>query len=573
MVPLVALLPLGAASLVACGDSGSALMPASDTMSQDPGVSTGGDMRDPDRDEGATPAAPGDPTVTPNMGGEATVMPTLPIAPGEQDPGGPTGAEVPPQSQAPGLGPREPNTGPGGPRVAFEQPALFQVCTGLDGDATDLDHHNTVAMYDGYMIMPFAHEAGGGGVSLYDISNPCAPQRIGSGISREIRETHTVSISNIGGRWLFAAQREINTPAGGLQVWDISNVAQPTVVTKVPIAGHSYPNAYDFVTMATAPQGRYLYVAAGFLGFFIYDISDATAPELVGTYQTTPALRAQEVIVVGNLLFSSAAEGARVLLLDISDPIHPQPIPGGDFQLQTADGAQHNAYSGNLNGGRAYFARQSGTGGLIVYDIRNPEQPTRAGEFNDVGGNGGYSFFHGSNVFVGNSGFYSIYDAADLSNIQRIGRTNLQGDQDTITPIGNIAVLSVDADAQADRASAIVPWSTAIDTTAPSVNWVYPPSGATGLALTSRIGVTFDEGVDYKSAWRPGAVRMYPTDLGREASIEANVSVMDTAVNFVPAAPLAPQTSYTFEVVAGGVEDNVGNPTGTTFTATFTTGG
>jgi hypothetical protein len=232
-----------------------------------------------------------------------------------------------------------------------------------------------------------------------------------------------------------------------------------------------------------------------------------------------------------------------------------------------------NAYSGNVNGGRAYFARQSGAGGLIVYDIRNPEQPTLAGDFRAPGGNGGYVFFHGSDVFVGNSAFYSIYHAADPSSIQEVGRTTLQGDQDTITPIGNIAVLSVDAGARADWASAIVPWSKALDTTPPSPNWVYPPSGTTGIAPTSRIGVTFDEAVDYKSAWRPGAVRMYPTDAGPGASIAADVSVMGTVINLVPTARLAPRTKYTLAVVAGGVEDTAGNPIATTFTATFTTGG
>lgn len=475
-------------------------------------------------------------------------------------------------SEDPGLGPLVPDTGPGGPQVSFGADDLFDVCSYIDGGPSDQDHHNTAAMYDGYLVLPWAHEAGGGGVSFYDISDPCSPERISLGTSAEMRETHTVAISNLGGRWLFAAQKETGSGAGGLQVWDISDVTEPKVFSKAGIPGHSYPNAYDYVTMATAPQGRYLYVAAGFLGFFVVDISNPASLEIVAEYQTNPGLRTQEVIVVGNLLFSSAAEGARVVLLDISNPTEPTPIGGADFNLRPG-GTQSDAYSGNVNGGYAYFARQSGTGGVIIYDIKDPSNPTFVGDYNDSGGNGGYVFFQAPHLFVGNSNFFSVYDATNLSDISLVNRLQLTGDQDTITPFGNVALLSVDASANADRASAIAPWSTEVDSTPPSVNWVYPPSGSSGIARSSRIGVTFTEAVTYTSAWRPGAVRMYPTDLGPAASIAAHIDVMDTVVNLSPVEPLAAATEYTFEVVPGGVQDNVGNAVTEAFSATFTTGG
>src|SRR5687767_6684926 len=80
--PLALLLPLGAASLAACGDSsGSVPMPNTQTlpnmMSQTPAVSTGDGM-------GSIPPASSDPSVTPDAattGGEPTAIPSIPLAP------------------------------------------------------------------------------------------------------------------------------------------------------------------------------------------------------------------------------------------------------------------------------------------------------------------------------------------------------------------------------------------------------------------------------------------------------------------------------------------------------------
>jgi hypothetical protein len=473
------------------------------------------------------------------------------------------------------LGGRQPNRGPGVPRVTFADAELFQVCATVDGGDTDQDHHNFVSMYDGYMVMPWAHEAGGGGISFYDLSQPCAPRRIGVGLSDEMRESHTIAISNVaGGRWMFTAQRTVNQPGGGIQVWDIADVTAPRPVAKLDLEGHSYPGSYDYVVLAIAPQGRYLYVAAGFLGIFIVDIADPLRPALVRSYQVTPPLRAMQVIPVGNRLFASAAEGARVLLLDISDPTSPQPIPGGDFNVTaTAGGGAVAAYSSNFSGGYGYFARQAGAGGLVIYDLRNPRQPMLAGAFTDDGGNGGYVSLQGAFAFVGNSSFYSVYDIADPAAIRLVNKMQLQGDQDTVTVIGNLAILSVDDGAVDGQASAIAPWASAPDVTPPVVTWSAPGAGETGLARGAPIGVTFSEAIDQQSAWRPDAVRLFPTALGRAAAVAGAVTVLDTVLNFSPAAALDRQTEYTFEIVAGGVEDLSGNAVTQAFTTTFTTGG
>ena len=97
----------------------------------------------------------------------------------------------------PDFGMGESNAGPGGPSKTFTADQLFKNCAYLDGGDEDIvDHHNLVTMYDGYLLMPWAPEFGSGGLSFFDVSDPCAPKRVGHGYSPEMRETHTIPISN-----------------------------------------------------------------------------------------------------------------------------------------------------------------------------------------------------------------------------------------------------------------------------------------------------------------------------------------------------------------------------------------
>jgi hypothetical protein len=230
------------------------------------------------------------------------------------------------------------------------------------------------------------------------------------------------------------------------------------------------------------------------------------------------------------------------------------------------------AYFTNLVGGHVYYANKDGGGGLLVYDIRDPENPTYAGE-HISDGNGGYVFVQHGRAFVGESRFAAIYDVSNLPEITEIARLDLEGDLDTATPIGNLVVLSVDDDAIEDEGSAIAPFATEPDALAPSVAWTWPADGATGLRTTSRLGVSFDELIDVRSA-HEGSVRLYRSDAadpdaGRVPTV---VSAQEAIANVHPRCALEPNTEYTLEVMAGGVVDFNGNAVEETTTVTFTTG-
>jgi hypothetical protein len=515
-----------------------------------------------------------DETSAPDAGTDAGPLPTDAGSPdaGERvelcDPGADPGPFPAPDAW-------EPNRGPGAPTVSFTEDELYVNCALLDGGEQDTtDHHNLLTMYDGYLLMPWAPEFGAGGLTFWDISDPCSPEVIGSGFSRTMRETHAIGFSHVGGRWAVVAQLGLALAEGrgGVQFWDVSDPTAPEAVADLEVPGFVYPDAYARVTLSVFWQVPYVYAGGSDNGVYIIDAADPTDPRLVGQYVFEPVLRVGQVQVVGNLLVATAAEGPRTVLLDVSDPTDPQPIPGGDFLARDADGMPREAYFTNLVGSRVYYANKDGGGGLIIYDIRDPENPAFVGS-HISDGNGGYVFVQHDRAFVGESRFAAIYDVSDPSAITEIARLDLEGDLDTVTPIGNLAILSVDDEAAPDEGSAIAPFATEPDSVPPTVEWSWPPDGASGLRTTSRLGVSFDEMVDVRSA-HEGSVRLYRSDAadpdaGRVPTV---VSAQEAIVNVHPRCPLAPDTEYTLEVMAGGVVDFNGNAVPETTTITFTTG-
>lgn len=517
-----------------------------------------------------------DPTVSPSDAGTDAPMPPRDTG---VDSGPP--ARVPlcdPGALAPGPYPAPdgypPLRGPGIGAHTFPEAELGIACAYLDGGPWDrMDHHNLGVMYDGYLLMPIAPETGRGGIALFDLSNPCAPIRVGDGESMTMRETHSIGFSTLGGRWAVTNQltRLLAAGRGGIQFWDLRDTSAPVHSTDLELPGFGYPDAYARVSLSVFWQVPYVYVGVADNGVYIVDAVDPEHPVLVRQMPFEPVLRVGQVQAIGNLLIVTAAEGARTVLLDISDPEDPQPIPGGDFSVVDAGGEERDAYFSNASSGYVWYARKEGGGGVMAMDVRDPTRPRYGGDLMSDG-NGGYVFLHEGYAFVGESSFATIYDVRDLGRITEVRRMMLAGDLDTIVPLGNLALLSVDDEAEPDRASAIVPWQSAPDTRAPRVSWAWPSDGATGLAPSSRFGVTFDELVEPLTAFE-GSVRLYRAGADPDAGrVDGVVSAQESIVTFTPRCPLPPG-AYVLEIPAGGVTDSAGNPIAETFRATLTVGG
>lgn len=461
-----------------------------------------------------------------------------------------------------------PPVGPGAPNVAFAEAELHTACAYLPVGPTDENHHNTGFMLDGYLVRPWAHERGRGGIAVWDISDACNPVLVSNVLDEQIRETHATGLSNVGGRFISVAS------LGGIQIWDAADVASLRKVVDFTLPGVVYPNSYMRVVMSTFWQAPYMFIGGSDNGIFIVDASDAESPVLVAQYTPMPRFRVGQVIAVGNLLYAFSSEGSLAAIIDIGDPTAPRPIPGGTFSITNGmldrfgRPSPQPAYFGHVNGWRTYHPRIGISGGLAIFDVRDPRAPRFLGDFDAPDGDGGYVFLHEGTAFVGLSAYGVSLDVADPAAPSLIARFDHVGDVDTLTPFGNVVIVSVDDDAVPGQASAVMPFATAVDASPPEVNMVVPDEGAIDQPLSTRVGLTFTEFVEMNSVWR-GSVIVREVESGRV--IEGHLSGQEGVVSFWPTGALRPATEHEVLVPAGGVTDLNGNPISVAFRSTFTT--
>ncbi len=507
-----------------------------------------------------------------------------------------------------------PRTGPGVGAVTFTEEQLWQPCANLQGDPLrSADHHNLVAMVDGYVLMPWAPEDGvhryawnpetdggptptpespgtlatkpgvfGGGITFWDFSEPCAPTKVGEAWSPWMRESHTLGFSRVGDRTYLAVDflgYPSETPGteggppvkgdaiGGVGFWDITDPTAPFWASQVALPGHTYPDSYTRLTLSTFWQGPYVFASTAFRGIFVVDARDPLNPFVVDLDPSTedvidpitfPLAPVGSFHVWGNRAMASSAGVSKTGLFDVSDPLSPFLAFEGEFYTQDLEGDDAPYYFANLGADHALFARKESGGGPVVYDISEPDQaPVFVGQAISADGDGGYVFQHGNVLFQGESNFGALYDFTDPALPVEIGRVDLPGDVDTITPLGHLIIASVDEGGVAGEATKVFPWTTAPDAQPPRAGMRSPEDGATAVPITSRVGVVFDEMIEPVSAFE-GSFRVASAD--DLQAVPGSFNVQENIVNFTPDAPLRPGVTYTVELPADGLIDLAGNP-------------
>jgi len=447
-------------------------------------------------------------------------------------------------------------SGPGIPSITYPANDMFSVISTVGNGS-----YGTAMMVDGYLGLLRTN----GGLQLYDISNPYLPVQHVATPSMGLSEPHTYALTTaFGGRHLIVI-RGSGLGGTGFGVWDLSNSSQPTLTANYTVPG--VQGGYATGLFWLFAQNDVIYCPAGSLGLFIVDASTPTAP-VVAAQIPKSALGGFNTVLayaVGNtLVLANSDGGAGFALLDIGDPFNPV--------LLHSDPNTSIPYSGQVNGGKFFVAAVSNCiscpggnlGSFATYEI-GPSAFT-AVSTSGLPSRGGSAVVQDKYVHIAASSNYVKVHPAEPTAVV-VGTTanpTQGGDIDWVTPIGNLVALGDDQ----GGGTKLVPHQVGPDKFGASVTMIVPANNAVQQAVTSRIGLTFSDMVDIDSL-DPTTLLVRP--VGGQA-IAGSYSSQLGIVNFSPAAPLLPNTTYEVVVPQGGIRDWAGNGTPKTVTSVFSTG-
>jgi DNA-binding beta-propeller fold protein YncE len=455
--------------------------------------------------------------------------------------------------------------GPGVPKRRYPPSQIFQVIATIDAASGAPRAHGNASMHKGYLVVIFSEdgEPANGGFAFYDLADPYNPKlafRKEDVETHEIREAHGYGYSSSYGADLVVLQA-----AYGIQIWDWTEVTNPVRLSYLRLPGIEDSN-YALGAWWVFWQAPYIYIGGSGNGIYIVEASDPKNPLLVdrGAGRPNPipvsqtgGFRVGPIFAVGNVLVASSMEEAGYTTFDISDPKNPT-------LLETQTQNMPPVYSILVNGDRILGVDTYNN--FTVFDIGDPSR-FRYVNGVSLGGRGGYVTFQDGFAHAGASSHFAKIDMRNNANYEVVGTASSgiqDRDEDFAVALGNLVVISDDH----GNGSTIVPHQVEPDTLGPGVNMVVPHDGAVRQALTSRIGLTFTDAIDLRSLNSSTfIVRPYGS-----APLTGKYSTQTGVVNFVPDAPLQPQTVYEIVIPQGGVLDLSGNAAPQPFTSLFSTG-
>lgn len=465
------------------------------------------------------------------------------------------------------LAPAAALAGPGLGNLSYGAGEVFTVVGHVGNENGAPRAHGTASIHKGYLATIFSRDSGEGqgGFAFHDLSNPRSPVLVFAKDDSEtfpIREGHGYGASRVNGRDYVVLQA-----TEGVQFWDWTDVSAPVLVNYLKLPGVA---ASDYGTGAWWAfwAGSYVYVGGSGNGLFVLDAHDPATASLVdrvdqpnpiptsfvGSFKTGP------VSVCGELLVIAGMNESGITTMDVSDPVNPRLISSTNDRVFAP-----LVYSGVFNGGFLYGAGVDQI--LTVHDLRDPRHIVYSGKSAKLVEKGGYVSTQGGFAFLGASQAVYKVDVHDPTTPTVVGQgtSAVPGrDEDFATVIGNLIFDSDDH----GNGTAILPHQAAPDTTPPHVNFASPAAATVGRRLTTRIGLSFDDEIDFDSVDATTFIVRKPGG----ATLPGQYSYHMALLNFQPAAPLEADTTYEVVLPAGGIKDAVGNPLAETYVSIFSTG-
>ena len=197
----------------------------------------------------------------------------------------------------------------------------------------------------------FLYLANRNGISIYEVSDPNRPVRLGE-----------VTLPGSSNEIVVVGSRLFVSSPKGLYVLDLADPTHPRLIETFPM---TYPRA-----MAT--NGTHLYVGTRYNGVQIFDLHDGQSPSLVGSYTLQwPLAHFERILAIeerSGLLYLATGENG-LQIVDVKNPAQPEllgsvAIPGYSRGVQ-------------LEGDRAYVL--DARNGVSLVDISSPEEPRNLG--------------------------------------------------------------------------------------------------------------------------------------------------------------------------------------------------
>jgi len=272
-------------------------------------------------------------------------------------------------------------------------------------------HSHKVRARDGIMIINherFGSEGPaefGGGIAIYDTSNPAAPKPI----SKWMTAGKGVHRYDYDGRYAYISPTADGYVGNIVMILDLIDPAKPVEVGRWWIpgqwvgGGEDYP-WHDYVTPRChhpLRMGDRLYVSYWHHGLFILDISDMSRPRAIAHTNSSPAfphpthtclpmpqkLKGRDIMVVADEDVAKLRPHAPAFtwIYDITDETNPLPISTFQVPGLDPDGAPQPQMTGchqpseRFSGSIipfAWFAQ-----GLRLVDIADPFAPKEVGHF------------------------------------------------------------------------------------------------------------------------------------------------------------------------------------------------
>lgn len=436
---------------------------------------------------------------------------------------------------------------------------------GLISPTLESEHHNQPSIINGYLQL-----TGNSMFSIYDISDPSKPVELSTMRSPDDNpskeaEGHQVSFAKQGDK-IYS----VTIQGYGVDIWEITDVRKPKHVKAVKIDGINFGD-FTSAVWGVYWQGSTIFVGGTDTGVHVIDAKDPSNAKLIGRLANVGGVNAGTVYAVGNTLVVTTPKNNKgIATIDISNPKSPVLLDS----ISPAE-AGSDSYIGGFYGKHAYLLTP-----IRVYDVlTNPASITKVNG-NGPGGYFEYMSFQDGMMFCGHirpEPGATKYDVRDIGNIKFVkdiyGRRDLSENDDQFTvAVGNLLVLSDDQLSPVTNKYAgtvIAVHDTKPDTTAPKVEAVGPKDGATGQALTSRVGISFTDNVELATV----DSRSFIVRKEGGAEVPGNFGISMSVLNFEPLNPLEANTTYEIVLPAGGVKDYVGNGIAQEFKSTFTTRG